>query len=340
MLQNARNEGLFTPQTLTRDQISVPGEFGGSNWGGSAADPTTGMLYVRTTDLPALHRLREPGAPGTEEGSPPQRGRVIYQRTCEACHAQPEQGGIRSMDRSIIINLKALGNDRIKKTIRSGQGQMPAFHESMLSERQLDALLAYLDDPAAGAARRGAAAPSGPPRPPLPSIDGVTRYTGPLGSLLRAANGLPVIGPPWAEIVAYDLNAGTIKWRSPLGTVPALAAKGIRNTGNPERTHRNGPVVTAGGLIFVGTWGDRTVRAFDKDTGKVLWERELEANPEGIAAVYEIGGRQYVAFCASGGGRAPEGNIAYVPGKIEAQGYYVFALQSQITNQKSQIKNQ
>jgi quinoprotein glucose dehydrogenase len=90
---------------------------------------------------------------------------------------------------------------------------------------------------------------------------------------------------------------------APLGTVPALAAKGIRDTGNPERTHRNGPVVTAGGLIFVGTWGDRTVRAFDKDTGKV--------------------------FCASGGGRAPEGNIAFVPGKIEAQGYYVFALPSQ-----------
>lgn len=88
--------------------------------------------------------------------------------------------------------------------------------------------------------------------------------------------------------------------------------------------------------IFVVTWGDRTVRAFDKDTGKVLWEHELEANPEGIAAVYEVGGRQYVAFCASGGGRAPEGNIAYVAGKIEAQGYYVFALPSQSPTPRAQ----
>ena len=81
-------------------------------------------------------------------------------------------------------------------------------------------------------------------------------------------------------------------------------------------------------LIFVGTWGDATVRAFDKDTGKVLWEHELEANPEGIAAVYEAGGRQFVVFCASGSGGGSPGNIASVPGKPSAQGYYVFALPS------------
>ena len=136
----------------------------------------------------------------------------------------------------------------------------------------------------------------------------------------------PAISPPWAQIVAYDLNTGSIKWKAPLGTVRALAAKGIKDTGSPERIHRNGPVVTAGGLIFVGTWGDATVRAFDKDTGKVLWEHELEANPEGIAAVYEAGGRQFVVFCASGSGSASPGNIASVPGKASAQGYYVFAL--------------
>ena len=77
ILLRARNEGLFTPQTLDRDQISIPGELGGSNWGGSAADPTTGMLYVRTADQPAIHRLRVPGIGG---GSPPQRGRAVYQQ--------------------------------------------------------------------------------------------------------------------------------------------------------------------------------------------------------------------------------------------------------------------
>jgi quinoprotein glucose dehydrogenase len=323
LLQNARNEGLFTPQTLTRDQISMPGEFGGSNWGGSAADPTTGMLYVRTSDQPAIHKLREPGDPRYEEGGPPgQRGRGVYQRLCESCHGQPEPPGIRSMDRSIVINLTALGPERIRKTIRSGQNQMPAFTEAMMPERNLTALLTYLSDPVAGAA----GAPGTPP--PLPAIDGMTRYFGPLGTLFRAANGLPAISPPWAQLVAYDLNDGTIKWRRPLGTVRALAAKGIKDTGSPERVHRNGPVVTAGGLIFVGTWGDATVRAFNKDTGATLWERELEANPEGLAAVYEVAGRQFVVFCASGSGSGSPGNIAFVPGKPEAQGYYVFSLPS------------
>jgi quinoprotein glucose dehydrogenase len=321
MLQNARNEGLFTPQTLTRDQISIPGEFGGSNWGGSAADPTTGMLYVRSEDQPAIHKLREPGDPRYEEGgSPAQRGRTVYQRHCDSCHGQPESPGIRSMDRSVVINLKELGQDRIRKTVRSGQNQMPAFTDATLTERQLDSVLAYLADPASGAAGASGSAPV------LPPIEGLTRYFGPLGTVFRANNGLPAISPPWARIVAYDLNTGSIKWSAPLGTVRALAAKGIKDTGSPERIHRNGPVVTAGGLIFVGTWGDATVRAFDKDTGKVLWEHELDANPEGIAAVYEAGGRQFVVFCASGSGGGSPGNIAFVPGKPSAQGYYVFAL--------------
>ena len=92
--------------------------------------------------------------------------------------------------------------------------------------------------------------------------------------------------------------------------------------------NRNGPVVTAGGLVFVATWPDRTVHAYDKDTGKLLWEQELEANPEGLAAVYEAGGREYVVFCAAG--RPPESapaeGFAWKAGKSAAQGYYAFAL--------------
>ena len=238
ILRNARNEGLFTPQSLTRDQISIPGELGGSNWGGAAADPTTGMLYVRTADQPGIHKLRE-------------------------------------------ANLN--------------------------------------ETPSGGAA-------SGPPRPPLPQIPGVTRYTARLGAMFVAKNGLLAIGPPWAELVAYDLNEGTITWRAPLGTVRALADKGIKNTGNARRVHRNGPVVTAGGLIFIGTNADGMVRAFDKDNGRILWERQLEANPEGLAAVFEAGGREYVVFCTSTYESVPDGDIAIVQGKLEAQGYYVFAL--------------
>jgi quinoprotein glucose dehydrogenase len=325
LVKNARNEGVFTPQTLDRDQISVPGELGGSNWGGSAADPTTGWLYVRSADQPAIHRLRAPGSGG---GPPAQRGRAVYQQFCEACHGDATASGIQSRDRSSIINLKALGPEKISQTIRSGKDQMPPFPAAAISDEQLKVLLTFLADPVAAGLGRG----GGPRNPPLPAIDGIVRYTGPLGSMLRASNGLPSISPPWAELVAYDLNEGTIKWRAPLGTVRALAAKGIRNTGNAQRIHRNGPVVTAGGVIFVGTNGDGTVWAFDKDTGKVLWERQLDANPEGMAAVYEVDGRQYVAFCASYYPDVAANNIAIFPGKAEAQGYYVFALPQKTTS--------
>jgi glucose dehydrogenase len=94
--------------------------------------------------------------------------------------------------------------------------------------------------------------------------------------------------------------------------------------------HRNGPAVTAGGLIFMGTAADRTFHAYDKDNGKILWEQSIEANPEGLVATFEVNGRQFVAFCASGSVREDEEsqgkNAAWLPGKLEQQGYYVYAL--------------
>jgi quinoprotein glucose dehydrogenase len=150
-----------------------------------------------------------------------------------------------------------------------------------------------------------------------------------LGRAFRADTGLSALSPPWAEIVAYDLNQGTLKWRVPLGTSPALAARGITNTGNGRRAWRNGPAVTAGGIIFIGSWADRTVRAFDTATGASLWARQLKANPEGLVAVYSAGGREYVVFCASGSAASDmpvEQAMEQWPGLASAQGYYAFAL--------------
>jgi quinoprotein glucose dehydrogenase len=76
----------------------------------------------------------------------------------------------------------------------------------------------------------------------------------------------------------------------------------------------------------MGTYGDRTVRALDKETGRILWEHELQGNPEGIPAVYEVGGRQYIAFFASAGPGPGPKSIAYKAATPGAQGFYVFAL--------------
>ena len=133
------------------------------------------------------------------------------------------------------------------------------------------------------------------PKPPPGAESAGERYESGFGFMI-ASDGLSAIAPPWTSMTVYDLNEGSIQWKIPLGEVPELAAKGITNTG----THypKVGPVVTAGGLIFTGT-RDRKVRAFDVENGKVLWEKELDAALEGMPAVYEIGGKEYVVFCAA-----------------------------------------
>ncbi len=184
---SARNEGLFTPPSL-RGSIQMPGNNGGSNWGGVAVDSLRGRLVVVSKDLPCLLKL---------------------------------------------------------------------------------------DD-----------------KDPDPAVN---RWETPFGFMI-ASDGLAAIKPPWTTMTMYDLNEGKIVWQQPLGEVPFLAAKGIKNTG----THypKVGPVITAGGLVFTGT-RDKKVRAFDADTGKMLWEHEVEAAMEGIPAVFEVNGKQYIVFCAS-----------------------------------------
>ncbi len=130
---------------------------------------------------------------------------------------------------------------------------------------------------------------------PEASAEGDRQYKSGFGFLFTSS-GLPAIAPPWTTLTAYDLNRGTIEWQIPLGEVPELAAKGIRDTGS--HFPKVAPVVTAGGLLFAGT-RDRMLRALDTRNGKVLWETELKAALEGMPAVYELDGHEYIAVCAA-----------------------------------------
>lgn len=148
---------------------------------------------------------------------------------------------------------------------------------------------------------------------------GRVRYAAPYDFMLSPTTGMTAIGPPWAHLTAYDLNSGEIKWRVPHGGVPGV--------GPEAGAHfpRGAPLVTAGGLVFAATASDRRLRAYDRDTGEVLWSAEMPRGTEGIPATYQIGGRQYLAVPAAAGN-------GLFPPRLEStsappeRAYVVFAL--------------
>jgi quinoprotein glucose dehydrogenase len=116
-------------------------------------------------------------------------------------------------------------------------------------------------------------------------------------------DGYPAVVPPWGTLNAINLNTGEFAWQIPLGEYPELAAQGLTNTGSENY---GGPVVTAGGLVFIGATNfDRKFRAFDKATGALLWETRLPFSGNGTPATYQIDGRQFVVISAGGGKGGP-----------------------------------
>jgi quinoprotein glucose dehydrogenase len=126
----------------------------------------------------------------------------------------------------------------------------------------------------------------------------------------RDADGYPAVAPPWGTLNAIDMHTGQYKWRIPLGYYPELAARGLNNTGTENY---GGPITTASGLLFIGaTIFDRKFRAFDKETGELLWEAELPYSGVATPATYMVDGRQYVVIAASGGRDPSQQGAAYV----------------------------
>jgi quinoprotein glucose dehydrogenase len=106
--------------------------------------------------------------------------------------------------------------------------------------------------------------------------------------------GAPCVKPPWGELVAVDMESGSIAWRVPLGSIEKMLPLSIEwNLGTPNL---GGPIVTAGGLVFIATTMDGYLRAFDIDTGVELWKDELPGGTQTTPMTYSAGSRQFVVM--------------------------------------------
>ena len=255
--------------------------------------------------------------PVAKTDSPQSRALSLYQANCARCHLDNLQGAPPAIPSLVGLRTR-LSDNQIGTIVANGKGLMPPF--AKLPSEDLELILSYLADPVA--------APADAATNRIPANVGsadltAAHYKSGFGFMF-ANSGLSVIAPPWTTLTAYDLNSGEIRWKIPLGEVPELAARGITDTGS--HFPKVNPVVTAGGLIFTGT-RDRKVRALDSATGTVLWEATVDAALEGMPAVYEQGGRQYVVFCAAARASAPA-----TPGHPASEdripgAYVAFALQ-------------
>ncbi|HXI31582.1 MAG TPA: c-type cytochrome, partial [Vicinamibacterales bacterium] len=271
--------GMFAPPT-ERGIIVFPGFDGGAEWGGAAFDPDSALLYVNSNEMPWIVRLI------------PNNDTSLYNVNCATCHREDRKGSPAAPSLENIGQRRT--RDEIATLIREGTGRMPAFPD--MGGRNIADLVDFL---LTGKDKGADPKVTGDPSWLKYRIDGET--------LFRDPDGYPPITPPWGTLNAIDLNAGTLKWQIPFGEYPELAARGLKNTGSDNY---GGPVVTAGGLVFIGATNfDRKFHAYDKLTGRLLWETTLPAAGNATPSTYTIDGRQYVVIvCGGGKNGAPSGS--------------------------------
>lgn len=271
---------LFAPPSQ-EGTIILPGFDGGPEWGGAAVDPD-GIMYANCNEMAWILTMKE--TPKQDKLALLPTGERIYTTMCMACHGADRKGNAKSGYPSLVdINTK---RDKafVTQLITNGKGMMPGFTTINASDKQ--ALVAFLF----GEEKKEVSASNGAKTPYLPYAS--TGYNKFLDN-----KGLPAIAPPWGTLNAINLNTGEYLWKIPFGEEESLKAKGINNTGTENY---GGPVVTASGLLFIAATKDGMFRAFDKKTGKLLWEIKLPAAAFATPATYQVNGKQYVVVACGG----------------------------------------
>lgn len=288
---------IFNPPSKT-GTIIFPGFDGGAEWGGPAYDPTTGILYVNASEMPWVLTMVDVKEEAPKEENYAEAGKRLYTLNCMACHG-PERKGGGNYPSLIAVN-KKYNDTSFHQLISSGRGMMPAFNQ--LTNQEKSALSSFiLELKSKQSTKFISEKKEKDTYLHLP-------YTNTGYNKFLTKEGYPAVKPPWGTLTAIDLNTGRFVWKDTLGDYPEFKAKGI-HTGTENY---GGPVVTAGGLLFIAATKDSKIRAFNKRTGELLWEADLPASGFATPSVYNVNGKQYIVIACGGGKLRSKSSDAYV----------------------------
>jgi len=299
VLKTVRSNGQFVPPSR-EGTVIFPGFDGGAEWGGSAYDPTTNMLYLNANEMPWILTMVPTIPEGQQLAS---AGQKLYLGLCAACHGADRKGDVTGSYPSLQEIHQTRTHEEVMSVVNNGKGMMPGFGH--LNDKAKEQLMAFLmqeetteHEAVTDAHEIG-----------MESNEGVVPYRHTGYNRFVDPEGYPAVRPPWGTLNAIDLNKGEIAWQVPLGEIEALTKRGIPKTGTENY---GGPVVTAGGLIFIAASKDEHIRAFDKNTGEELWKYKLPAGGYATPAVYAVDGKQYVVIACGGGKMGTDSGDAYV----------------------------
>ncbi|WP_232539167.1 outer membrane protein assembly factor BamB family protein [Chitinophaga tropicalis] len=274
------SKGMFHPLEVDKPSIILPGADGGAEWGGAAVDKE-GIMYVNANEMAWLFSLIKAPAGNLTQGQ------MLYNTYCISCHGANREGNPASGYPSLINIKQKTKREEIARLITNGRGMMPGLVQIGAAEKQ--AIIDFLfDEEKTEAAGLNLAEKSIRTKSPY-RFNGYNKFLD--------SRGYPAITPPWGTLTAIDLNTGKQLWRQPLGEFKELKAEGHAATGTENY---GGPIVTAGGVLFIAATKDGMFRAFDKKTGKLLFEKELPAAGFATPSTYQVNGRQYIVIACGG----------------------------------------